>query len=78
MRFLRSCAICAVITPAAAFAHPDAHSVADAALVSPAEIVDCTLETGEAAQCARYVVKYLPDDLEIGPFCERRSNTRPR
>ena len=69
MRFLRSCAICAVITPAAAFAHPDAHSVADAALVSPAEIVDCTLETGEAAQCARYVVKYLPDDLEIGPFC---------
>jgi len=69
MRFLRSCAICAVFTPAAAFAHPDAHSVADAALVSPAEIVDCTLETGEAAQCARYVVKYLPDDLEIGPFC---------
>ncbi|MEL6570861.1 MAG: YHYH protein [Pseudomonadota bacterium] len=50
-------------------AHADEHSVADTALVSASEIVDCTLDTGEAAQCARYVVKYLPDDLEIGPFC---------
>ncbi|QPM92317.1 YHYH protein [Pseudooceanicola algae] len=52
-----------------AFAHAGEHSVADGALVSPSEIVDCTLETGAAAECARYVVKYLPDDLEIGPFC---------
>ena len=52
-----------------AYAHADEHSVADGALVSPSEIVDCTLENGEAAQCASYVVKYLPDDLEIGPFC---------
>ncbi len=52
-----------------AHAHADEHSVADGALVSPTEIVDCTLDNGAAAQCARYVVKYLPDALEIGPFC---------
>ncbi|WP_168797727.1 YHYH protein [Aliishimia ponticola] len=52
-----------------ALAHADEHSVHDTALAGPSEIVDCTLENGEAAKCARYVVKYLPDDLEIGPFC---------
>ncbi len=52
-----------------AYPHADEHSVADAALLSPSEIVDCTLENGEAAQCASYIVKYLPDGLEIGPFC---------
>ncbi|KAF0675955.1 YHYH protein [Profundibacterium mesophilum] len=52
-----------------AHAHADTQSVADGALVSPSEIVDCTLANGEGSQCARYVVKYLPDDLEIGPFC---------
>lgn len=52
-----------------AYAHADEASVADGALVSPSEIVDCTLENGDAAQCASYVVKYLPDDLEVGPFC---------
>ncbi|MFC5583808.1 YHYH protein [Nitratireductor kimnyeongensis] len=50
-------------------AHADAHSVADSALVTPGEIVDCTLENGDTAECARYVVKYLPENLEIGPFC---------
>ncbi|MBU2957857.1 YHYH protein [Paracoccus sp. 1_MG-2023] len=49
--------------------HADADSVQDTALAAPAEIVDCTLESGEAAQCARYVVKHQPDDLRIGPFC---------
>ncbi|WP_424931269.1 YHYH protein [Amaricoccus macauensis] len=52
-----------------AYGHADAHSVHDGALVAPSEIVDCTLENGEAADCASYVVKFLPDDLEIGPFC---------
>ena len=52
-----------------AYAHADETSVADGALVSPSEIVDCTLDNGDAAQCASYDVKYLPDDLEVGPFC---------
>ncbi|WP_182911598.1 YHYH protein [Paracoccus sp. JM45] len=38
-------------------------------MASPSEIVDCTLENGDATQCARYVVKYMPDDIKIGPFC---------
>lgn len=49
--------------------HAGTHSLSEGALISPAEIVDCTLENGDAAQCARYVVKYLPDNLKIGPFC---------
>ena len=40
-----------------------------AALVKAPETVSCTLENGSAAQCTRLVVKYQPDDLEIGPFC---------
>ena len=63
------CAFGGLMSATGAYAHADEHSVADGALVSPSEIVDCTLENGEAAQCASYVVKYLPDDLEIGPFC---------
>ena len=55
--------------PLAAFAHANTDSVADTALVEPAKIVDCTLENGDTAQCAAYEVKYLPDTLEIGPFC---------
>jgi hypothetical protein len=55
--------------PLAAYAHPDTHSIADTALVQPAEIVDCTLENGDAGKCASYTVKFLPDELEIGPFC---------
>lgn len=31
--------------------------------------MECTLQNGENAECARYVVKNLPDNLEIGPFC---------
>ena len=39
------------------------------ALAKQPEIVDCTLENGDDAQCAKLVVKYLPDEMEIGPFC---------
>ena len=38
-------------------------------LAEDAEIVDCTLTDGTDTECAQIVVKYLPDDLEIGPFC---------
>lgn len=59
----------AAILPASAFAHADEYSVQEAALAGKPEIVSCTLEDGTAAQCAQYTVKYLPDNLEIGPFC---------
>ncbi len=39
------------------------------AMVEEPEIVSCTLENGQQAECAKLVVKYLPDDIEIGPFC---------
>jgi hypothetical protein len=55
--------------PAMAFAHSDVDSISDKALVQPAQIVDCTLENGDVAQCASYTLKFVPDDLEIGPFC---------
>ena len=40
-----------------------------AGLVQDPTVVDCTLTDGTAAECAQLVVKYLPDNLEIGPFC---------
>jgi len=40
-----------------------------AGLVSEPQVVDCTLQNGVATQCAEFVTKYLPDNLEIGPFC---------
>ncbi|MEI8648367.1 hypothetical protein P4S73_11390 [Paraglaciecola sp. Hal342] len=46
------------------------------ALAKQPEIVDCTLENGDDAQCAKLVVKYLPDEMEIGPFCPQRSTTK--
>ena len=55
--------------PMATHAHPDTQSVSGSALVQPAEIVDCTLKNGDASQCVAYTVKFLPNDLEIGPFC---------
>ncbi|ABG40341.1 hypothetical protein Patl_1820 [Paraglaciecola sp. T6c] len=41
------------------------------ALAKQPEIVACTLENGDDAQCAKLVVKYLPDEMEIGPFCPK-------
>ena len=40
-----------------------------AGLVQDPTVVDCTLTDGTETQCAELVVKYLPDNLEIGPFC---------
>ncbi|WP_341368033.1 YHYH protein [Yoonia sp. BS5-3] len=61
--------IAALAGPGLALAHSDTDSVAANALLETPQIVDCTLENGDPAQCVEYVVKYLPDDLEIGPFC---------
>ncbi len=52
-----------------AFGQADEQSMQDAALAATREIVECTLENGITADCASYTVKYLPDSLEIGPFC---------
>ncbi|MEO9653422.1 YHYH protein [Marinomonas sp.] len=40
-----------------------------AAMVKDPKVVSCTLVNGDAAYCAKFVVKYLPEDLDIGPFC---------
>ncbi len=40
-----------------------------AGLVQDPTLVDCTLTDGTETECAEIVVKYLPDTLEIGPFC---------
>lgn len=39
-----------------------------AQVLDPA-VVDCMLTDGTETQCAQFVVKYLPDDFDIGPFC---------
>lgn len=52
-----------------ALAHPDTEAFASTAFAATPEIVDCTLENGTAAQCHRITVGYLPEGLDIGPFC---------
>lgn len=52
-----------------AFAHPDTKAFVQSAFLEAPEIVDCTLEDGKEAQCHQITVGYLPDGLEIGPFC---------
>lgn len=59
----------ALRTPNHAQATIDVGAFHEGALVQPPEIVACTLENGASASCVKLVVKYLPDDLEIGPFC---------
>lgn len=58
-----------MMSTAQVFAHESEHKISENSLVSPSEIVDCTLENGNSSSCARYVVKHIPDSLEIGPFC---------
>lgn len=55
--------------PVIAMAHVDTDSISDQALVQEPDIVACTLEDGTQSECAQFTVKYLPDDLDIGPFC---------
>ena len=47
----------------------DMTRISQDALVKAPETVDCTLENGAAAKCAKIVVKHQPDNLKIGPFC---------
>lgn len=52
-----------------AAAHPDIAEFAETAFAEQPETVDCTLEDGTASTCYKITVNYLPDGLEIGPFC---------
>jgi hypothetical protein len=52
-----------------AFAHPDIEEFAQTAFAEQPVTVDCTLEDGTATTCHKIVTNYLPEGLEIGPFC---------
>jgi len=41
------------------------------AMVKPAETVACTLEDSTESTCIKFIVKYQPDNLNIGPFCPK-------
>ncbi|SFR44329.1 YHYH protein [Yoonia tamlensis] len=66
LSLLTAATLCA---PSLGAAHGIADGMTETALVAPAQIVDCTLENGTAAQCTQLVVNYVPEGLEIGPFC---------
>ncbi|QCO54521.1 YHYH protein [Pseudorhodobacter turbinis] len=52
-----------------ALAHPDIEEFSDTAFAEQPVTVDCTLENGTASTCYKITVNYLPEGLEIGPFC---------
>ncbi|WP_417488788.1 hypothetical protein [Maricaulis sp.] len=58
-----------LLLPGAAAAHPDMAAFDETAFATAPVTVDCTLENGDAATCSRITVNYLPEGLEIGPFC---------
>jgi hypothetical protein len=59
----------ALCAPSITLAHGLADHMAETALIEPAQTVDCTLENGDQAQCTQLVVNYVPEGLDIGPFC---------
>lgn len=69
-RFLQMTAIaCLTMAPLMAQANITAADMAADALVKDPVTVDCTLTDGSAATCLEITVKYVPDDLNVGPFC---------
>lgn len=62
-------AFLACTLPGAAFAHHDLDRYDTGIFVQEPQTVHCTLEDGSSAQCHQLVVTYLPEGLEIGPFC---------
>ncbi len=52
-----------------ASAHPDLTQFAETAFAEQPATVDCVLEDGTATTCYEITVNYLPEGLEIGPFC---------
>lgn len=63
-----------LVTDTALIQNIDVSLLNDKALVTPPQRVECILENGEAASCMKLVVKYLPDDMQIGPFCPETLN----
>lgn len=59
----------ALATPTIASAQPDLTAFDQSAFALPPTTVDCTLEDGTTATCFEMTVNYLPEGLEIGPFC---------
>ena len=59
--------VCATL--GSAHAQIDATRFSKDALVKAPETVACTLENGAASQCVKLVVRYLPKNMKIGPFC---------
>lgn len=62
-------AACLAFAPLAAAAEITAAEISPEALVSEPVTVECTLTDGSAATCLEITVKYVPDDLVVGPFC---------
>ncbi|MCZ4347077.1 YHYH protein [Devosia neptuniae] len=59
----------AFTTPGIAAAHSDMASFNAAIFVEQPVTVECMLDNGAAASCHEFTVRYLPEGLEIGPFC---------
>lgn len=59
----------ALMVPSAAMAHTDLSRFEDNIFTSAPEVVSCTLEDGTEASCYKITVNYLPEGLDIGPFC---------
>jgi hypothetical protein len=65
--------VTAILTiPQTAMAHPDLAEFETTAFTEEPSIVDCTLANGEQSTCYEITVNYLPEGLEIGPFCPGR------
>lgn len=65
-----------IMAPNSAWAHANHNNINKKALVKSPETVVCELENGETTHCTKYVVKYLPDDLSIGPFCPKTTQEK--
>jgi hypothetical protein len=59
----------ALCTPAIAAAHTDLTRFDQSVFTEMPTLVECTLEDGTTSQCYEFTVNYLPEGLEIGPFC---------
>lgn len=55
--------------PGAALAHDEIAQFDAGIFQQEPQVVSCTLEDGSDAECYELVVSYLPEGLEIGPFC---------
>ena len=69
LRFVCLPILVAMGFPAAVSAHSETDAFQKTAFLREPEVVDCTLENGARTQCQKLTMGYLPEGLEIGPFC---------